>query len=103
MAGELLQGLETRDLSVIEKRLRPLSRALAAHGRAPLAVQDEGGYLGWEQLDLLDGIAKSVEASVDAIRRSSEPHLRCIETAESLLRYLVDVRKSSRRGRLPVC
>lgn len=101
MAYELLEGLEKRDLALIESRLRPLRETLAVrHGLA--AGAPPGGAL-LEHLDLLEGIAESVDAAVAAIRESSQPHLLRMLTAEALLRHLVAERGASFRGQLPVC
>ena len=103
MACELLQGLETRDLQLIEKGLKPLREALAVRRYLSDATFDAGAFLCMEQLDLLEGIIESVEASVEAIRRSSQPHVMRMQTAESLLRHLVDQQNGGRQSRLPVC
>jgi hypothetical protein len=94
MACDLLQGLEEGNLRLIAQRLQPLRQTLAARhsnagGAFDAAALDGGGSLRLEQLDLLEGIAENLEASLEAIQRSSRPHLRRIETAGSLLRHLV--------------
>lgn len=102
MACELLQGLETHDLKRIEKQLKPLRETLSArHCLTDAAFGD--ALLRAEQLDLLEGIAESVEAAVEAIRRSSQTHLLRMRTAESLLRHLVGAASAGGCGNLPVC
>lgn len=103
MACELLQGLETCDLKVIEKQLKPLRETLAARDFMTDTAFDAGAFLLLEQLDLLEGIIESVEASVEAIRRSSQPHLLRMQTAESLLRHLVGDKSAARQSSLTVC
>lgn len=88
MACELLQSLETRDLKGIETQLKPLRETLSARHCLTDAAFG-GALLRVEQLDLLEGIAESVEAAVEAIRSSSQPQLLRMQTAESLLRHLV--------------
>jgi hypothetical protein len=87
-------------LRLIEKRLRPLRETLAARHHLTANDIDSSALLWLEQLDLLEGIAESVEVSVEALRRSSQPHLLQIQTAESLLRHLVG---ESQPVHLPVC
>jgi hypothetical protein len=103
MACELLQGLETRDLQLIETRLRPLRQTLAARHGFGGDTFDPTTPLWLEQLDLLEGIAETVEASVEAIRRSSQPHLLQIQTAESLLRHLIGDGRGGQPVNLPLC
>jgi len=103
MACELLQGLETRDLKLIEKRLKPLRETLAARHYLTDTGFDAGSFLLLEQLDLLEGITESVEACVEAIRSFSQPQLLRMRTAESLLRHLVVEASAGRRSALPVC
>ena len=89
MAYDLLQDLEKGDLALINQRLQPLRQTLAARHGSTGAAFHAAGSLRLEQFDLLEGIAENLDASVEAIRRSSRPHLRRIQTAESLLRHLV--------------
>jgi hypothetical protein len=103
MASDLLQGLERRDLTLIEKQLKPLRETLAARHCLSETAFDAGPWLWLEQLDLLEGITESVQASVQAIRRSSQAHLLHMETAESLLRHLVIGDFAGRYSKLPVC
>ena len=103
MASELLEGLERRDLTLIEARLRPLRETLAVRYCLTDVTFDSDSLLWLEQLDLLEGIAESVEASVEAIRRSSQPHLLRMQTAETLLRHLMLDRGASWHSALPVC
>jgi hypothetical protein len=102
MACELLAGLETRDVGLIERQLKPLREALAARDGLSDTAFDAGALLWLEQLDLLDGITESVAVSLEAIRRSSQPHLLRMRTAESLLRHLVGETRGV-RSELPVC
>lgn len=102
MACELLQGLETRDLKLIERQLKPLRQTLAARHCLTDTAFDAGAFLWLEQLDLLEGITESVEAAVEAIRRSSQPHLTRMQTAEALLRHLVGETSAGERSHLPV-
>jgi hypothetical protein len=44
-----------------------------------------------------------VDASVEAIRQSSKPHLLRMQTAENLLRHLVGGGSVSWQSPLPVC
>jgi hypothetical protein len=103
MAYELLQGLETHNLSLIEQQLRPLRETLAARYCRTGTTFDGGAFLWLEQLDLLEGITECVEASLEAIRRSSQPHLLRMQTAESLLRHLIGDHNADRHPHLPVC
>ena len=103
IACELLQGLETRDLKLIEKQLKLLRGTLAARHCLTDTAFNAGAFLCLEQLELLEGITESVEASVQAIRRSSQPHLLRMQTAESLLRHLVGDGVAGRQSKLPVC
>jgi hypothetical protein len=103
MARELLEGLETRDLALIETRLRLLRETLAVRHCMTEVTLDPGAFLWLERLDLLEGIAESVDASVEAIRQSSKPHLLRMQTAENLLRHLVGGGSVSWQSPLPVC
>lgn len=103
MAYELLESLERRDLALIETRLRPLRETLAVRHCLTDVTVDSDALLWVEQLDLLEGIAESVEAAVEAIRRSSQPHLLRMQTAETLLRQLMLDRCASWHSALPVC
>jgi hypothetical protein len=103
MACELLQGLETQDLQRIEKSLNPLRKTLAARHCLTGRAYDTGSLLMLEQLDLLEGITESVEAAVEAIRRSSRPRFLRMQTAESLLRHLVGDKNAARQVDVPVC
>lgn len=102
MAFELLRGLETRDLQIIAKLVKPLQQALAVRHCLADSVCAGRPLACVEQLDLLEGITESVEASVEAIRRSAQPHVMRMQTAESLLRHLVD-QQDGVPSRLPVC
>jgi hypothetical protein len=103
MAYELLQGLQTRNLNVIEEQLKPLRETLIARHRRTGTACDAAAFLWLEQLDLLEGITESVEASLEAIRRSNQPHLLRMQTAESLLRHLIGDNGGDRHLHLPVC
>jgi hypothetical protein len=89
MACDLLQGLEARDLTQIERQIKPLRESLAVRALLTDSAFNAGTILWLEQLDLLEGIIESIEVSLEAIRRSSRPHLLRIQTAEALLRHLV--------------
>lgn len=103
MAYELLEVLEKRDLALIESRLRPLRETLAVRHCLTDGVLHADAVVWLEHLDLLEGITESVEASVAAIRESSQPHLLLMQTAETLLRHLVADRGASIPSHLPVC
>ncbi len=108
-AGELLAGLETRDLRVIQPRLKLLRETLAERHRLRTAACGPGAFLWLEQLDLLDGIAESVEASLEAIRRTTGPHVLRMQTAEALLRHLLSEQSEPATAQaaeplsLPIC
>lgn len=103
MAHELLEGLEKRDLTMIETRLRPLRETLAVRHCLTEVTFDPDAFLWLERLDLLEGIAESVETSVEAIRQSSQPHLLRMQTAEALLRHLMGDHNAAWHSQLPVC
>ena len=103
MACELLESLERRDLTLIETRLRPLREALAVRHCLTDVTSNSDDMVWFEQLDLLEGIVESVEASMEAIRQSSHPHLLRMQTAKALLRHLMGDHTASRQPELPVC
>jgi hypothetical protein len=100
LARDLLRGLERRDLALIEQRLVPLRQTLAMGRCLNRPAPDQDLLLRMEQLDLLEGITASVEASIEAIRGATQTHQARMSTAESLLRHLVE---GGRRQSLPVC
>ena len=101
LARDLLHELERRDLALIEQRLIPLRQSLAIRRCLSDPAFERDRLMWLEQLDLLEGITESVEASIEGIRDSTQSHLACIHTAESLLRHLVEERAG--QGALPVC
>ncbi len=102
-ARDLLRGLETRDLSVIEQQLALVQAYLCDQ---QWRDQERGGadaLYRAEQLDALAGVTEQIERSLLALKHSTDAEFERLLASAPLLRHLTVLPASCSELDLPVC
>ena len=102
-ARDLLRGLETKDLSVIEQQLALVQAYLSDQQWHDQARRGGDALYRAEQLEALAGVTEEIERSLLALKRSADIEFERLLAAAPLLRHLTVLPASCRAINLPVC
>ena len=99
----MLQGLETKDLSLIEQQLALVQAYLSDQEWRDQARRGGDALYGAEQLEALAGVTEEIERSLLALKHSADVEFERLLAAAPLLRHLTVLPASCCEINLPVC
>ena len=102
-ARDLLRGLETKDLSLIEQQLALVQAYLFDQQWREQARRGADALYRAEQLEALAGVTEQIERSLLALKYSTDVEFERLLATAPLLRHLTILPASCRELNLPVC
>ena len=102
-ARDLLRGLETKDLFVIEQQLALVQAYLSDQQWPDPARRGGDALYRAEQLEALAGVTEEIERSLLALKHSADIEFERLLAAAPLLRHLTVLPASCHKINLPVC
>ncbi len=102
-ARDLLRGLETKDLPLIEQQVALVQAYLSDQAWHGQTWQGADALYRAEQLEALAGVTEEIERSLLALRRSTDVEFEHLLATAPLLRHLTVLPASCCEINLPVC
>ena len=102
-ARDLLRGLETEDLPLIEQQVALVQAYLSDQEWRGQAWQGADAFYRAEQLEALEGVTEEIERSLLALKRSTDVEFERLLATAPLLRHLTVLPASCCEINLPVC
>ncbi len=99
----LIRGLQTKNLSVIQQQVSELRLYLTSRESFGQATARGLNLMRLEQLDALDGLAESMQHSLDSIRETADTEFERILSTMELLQHLSGTGESTPDDPLLVC